>query len=78
MIATISRWGNSLGIRIPKHALAEAHLEEGDQVDIVAQDGKLVMTRKERRPTLESLVYRITPENRHGEPFGSLVGKELW
>ena len=29
MTATISRWGNSLGIRLPKSALQDGHLREG-------------------------------------------------
>ncbi len=78
MRATISRWGNSLGVRIPKSALEEAHLAEGDHVDVVSEDGKLVLSRQKSRPTLDELVARITPENRHGEVIGDLVGNEVW
>ena len=30
MAVTVSRWGNSLGIRLPKETLERAHLREGD------------------------------------------------
>ena len=78
MTATISRWGNSLGLRIPKSALAEARLEEGDQVDVVTEGGRLIITRKPSRPRLTDLVAAITPENRHAETVDVLVGKEAW
>jgi antitoxin MazE len=79
VIATISRWGNSLGIRIPKSALEKAQLHEGDQVDVVAEaDGRLVMCRKVSRRSLDDLVAEITPDNRHGDAFPDLTGNELW
>lgn len=78
MRATISRWGNSLGIRIPKSALIDAHLAEGDLLEITPHDGKLVMIRKENRPSLDQLVSAITSENRHDESFDVPVGKENW
>lgn len=77
MTATISRWGNSLGIRIPKAALEEAHLTEGDRVTVVCQDGNLVLI-KATRQSLDELVGLITDENRHGEAFPTLEGRERW
>jgi antitoxin MazE len=75
--ATISRWGNSLGIRIPRAALDEAHLEEGDQVSVTSVDGKVVIAKANKR-SLDELIAKITPQNRHAETFESSVGNEAW
>ena len=77
MTVIISRWGNSLGIRIPKAALEEAWLHEGDKVDVLAEDGKLIV-RKTTRRSLAELVAAITPENRHAEQYWPPVGAEEW
>ena len=44
MPTKIQRWGNSQGLRIPKEVLAEAHIEVGDEVEVRAVDGKIVVT----------------------------------
>ena len=36
MYGTITKWGNSQGIRIPKGALVAARLQENDDVEIIA------------------------------------------
>ena len=77
MTVTVSRWGNSLGLRIPKAALEEARLAEGDQVSVTVETGQLVI-RKKPRVDLADLVSRITPENRHDEQIPSTVGNEAW
>jgi len=74
---TISRWGNSLGVRLPKATLEDAHLQEGDRVDVVCRNGQLVIT-KSNRLTLEELLVGMTPEDGHEETFSTLVGNEVW
>ena len=39
----IGKWGNSLGIRLPKHILAFFHLSEKDNVQCSIEDGKIVL-----------------------------------
>ena len=77
MTTTISRWGNSLGLRIPKAALQEAHLVEGDQVRVSVEEGRLTI-RRAQRLDLAELVAQITPENRHDEFEATTVGAEVW
>jgi antitoxin MazE len=77
MTFTISRWGNSLGVRIPKTALEDANLQEGDRVEIVSQNGQLTIVKSKRR-TLEELVAGMTPENSHPDLIPNLVGNERW
>jgi antitoxin MazE len=52
----ISKWGNSLAIRIPADVAATLGFSEGDQVKIESIDGKLVA---EREKTLEEMWARF-------------------
>ena len=73
------KWGNSLAVRIPKTALDELRVKEGDELKIRIKNGRLELAPIAERESLASLVRRITPQNRHGElDWGSPVGKEVW
>ena len=76
----IAKWGNSLGLRLPKSVAREAQLDEGDTVDVSVKDGAIVV--RPARPTysIEILVSKMTPHNRHKETdWGTTpVGRELW
>jgi antitoxin MazE len=45
----IVRIGNSRGVRLPSSMLAEAHLAEGDEVEVSAEVGQIVL-RPIKRP----------------------------
>jgi antitoxin MazE len=77
LTTTVSRWGNSLGVRIPKDAAERAQIHEGDEVQIIADDGRLSIVASGVM-TLDRLIDTITPENRHGEQFAKIVGTEAW
>ena len=75
----IAKWGNSLGVRLPKSVALEADIEAGDAVDVSVENGAIVI--RPSRPTysLEELVGSITSRNRHGESdWGEAVGHETW
>jgi antitoxin MazE len=73
----ISKWGNSLGIRIPRAFSLDIGLEAGSEVEIAVEGGKIVLTPVARDYSLAELAERITPENRHGETdWGDPVGHE--
>lgn len=76
----IAKWGNSLGLRLPKSVALEARLDEGDTVNVSVKDGAIVV--KPTRPTysIDALVAKITRSNRHEETdWGTTpVGHELW
>ncbi len=78
MRVTISRWGNSLAIRIPKDALEQADLHEGDLLDVVSERGNLILVPQAARPSLDELIAQITPENTHSPVFETIVGAEAW
>ncbi len=79
MTTRIAKWGNSLGLRLPKSVTQEAQLDEGDKVDVSVRAGAIVI--RPSRPTysLEELVSRITAANRHDESdWGAPRGRERW
>jgi antitoxin MazE len=77
--AQLVKWGNSHAIRIPKSILDQCNLREGGEVEIRVQNGYIWLEPLNRKPTLEALVEKITPENRHGEQgWGKPVGNEAW
>jgi antitoxin MazE len=74
----ITRWGNSLGLRVPRDVAARAGLTEGDRVDIEGfEDGRIVVTPSRRRFTIEELVAGMTPENEHPLEDDGPIGDEL-
>lgn len=79
MTTKIQQWGNSLALRIPKAFAVEANLHKGAIVDVSEEDGKIILTLKRRKFTLEDLLAGVTKENIHGEiSTGRRVGKEIW
>lgn len=80
MKSRIQKWGNSLALRIPKPFADEARLTEDSAVDVTIRNGKLVVAAiVEPEFTLEELVAKITPQNRHSEiDMGKPVGNEVW
>ena len=77
---TVSKWGNSLAVRIPQAIARQARINEGDSLALALQrDGSIVLRSARRRYELSELVSRITPGNRHRETgWGSPVGEESW
>jgi antitoxin MazE len=76
--AQVAKWGNSLAVRIPKAVAEQARMQEGDSIVIEALKGRIELRPAETIPTLEELVARITPENRHEETdWGPDRGKEI-
>lgn len=44
----IAKWGNSLAVRLPAELVREMGLKEGDQIDLVQNDGPLKIQRLPR------------------------------
>ncbi len=75
----IAKWGNSLGLRLPKAVAAEARIGEGDTVEVSVKDGAIIIRPAQSRFSLHELVSKITPRNRHGETdWGKAKGREQW
>ncbi|HMA77224.1 MAG TPA: AbrB/MazE/SpoVT family DNA-binding domain-containing protein [Candidatus Krumholzibacteriaceae bacterium] len=80
MVIKILKWGNSLGLRIPKSFAKEAGVEEGSKVDISLESGSLVI--KPVRPAkyrLSDLLSEVREDNIHEEiSTGDAVGREVY
>lgn len=80
MVIKILKWGNSLGLRIPRAFAREAGVEEGSKVDISLEGESLVI--KPIRPTryrLSNLLSKVREDNIHEEiSTGDAVGRELY
>ena len=82
MVTKIQKWGNSQGLRLAKRLLEDAHISVGDDVDVTARDGLIVIAPARRirgRQSLKELVSRI-PKNYKAEEtrWGEPVGREVW
>jgi antitoxin MazE len=80
MKAQIRKWGNSLGIRIPRSLAQETSVDSESVVDISSRNGKIIICPyKQKSFTLRQLLSRVTEENLHGEiSTGDPSGKEIW
>ena len=82
MVTKIQRWGNSQGLRLAKHILEEAHISLGDDVDVSARDGVIVIAPVRRvrgKHSLRKLVSRIPSDHGVEEvDWVQPVGRESW
>jgi len=80
MQTKIQKWGNSLGLRIPKSFAAEAQMEAGSTVDLSVEDGELVVKPlRPRKYVLRNLLRAVNAKNVHSEiETGDSVGREAW
>ncbi len=69
MNITISKWGNSIGIRIPVIVTESLDLRAGDQVTCELKDGGLFMRKKQS--TAQML------EEFYGKPFEEITHADL-
>jgi antitoxin MazE len=73
----IAKWGNSLGLRVPRDLAARIGLSEGSRVDVEARGGRLIVTKSNRRFTLEELLAGMTPERQHRALDDAPRGSEI-
>jgi len=69
MKVKVAKWGNSLGVRLPRAAAEAAGLKAGSEVDVEAERGQIRLRTpipKTSRQLLEEMVAemkRLGPEN---------------
>jgi len=78
---TAQKWGNSLGIRIPKDVADRIGIEQGSKMELNVSGKDKAITLKpiktRKKYTLNELLSQITPENRHEEIDFGAEGREL-
>ena len=78
MQSRLSKWGNSLGVRVPREIAARAGLTEGIRIEIEGfTDGRIVITPSRRRFTLDELLAGMTPAREHPLEDDDPRGEEL-
>lgn len=81
MIATISSWGNSQGLRVPKDILNELNLSVGDKVNIYTKKHQIIIepTKTIRKKyDIKKLVTNMPKDYNAKEVFENSIGKEAW
>ena len=80
MRTKIVRWGNSLGLRIPKSFAEEMGVSDETPVDLSLEEGRLVIrAAKPKILVLDDLLADVKKSNLHGETdTGGPVGGEVW
>lgn len=76
MLTNISKWGNSLGIRIPRSIAEQVNMIEGEPVEILVENNHILIQKTYR---LDALLAKVTADNIHSEiDTGSAIGGEAW
>ena len=81
MTVNIQKWGNSQGIRIPKHMLDDLAWTETERVEISIDDGKTMFervgapARKKKKELFEGFKGKYEPED---IDWGVPSGGEVW
>lgn len=88
MYATVQKWGNSQGIRIPKALLEGLGIFENDRVELLQRDD-MITIKKVTAPRHKTLEERLTAF--YGKPvkqiprftdeeadWGKAEGEEVW
>jgi antitoxin MazE len=80
MQTRVQKWGNSLGVRIPRGLAEQIGLGAGTEVSLSAKDGELVVKPVlPSRLSLNDLLAGVTDSNLHSSvDTGSAVGAEIF
>jgi antitoxin MazE len=78
MEARVSKWGNSLGLRIPLSMAKATGLIENTSVELSIKNNEIIIA-KSKTYKLSELLSKVTSKNKHNETdTGSAVGNEVW
>lgn len=49
MTATLTQWGNSIGVQIPKEAMEDSNLRLNDDLEIITFNGGITLQKKAKK-----------------------------
>jgi len=80
MTTRVQKWGNSLGVRLPKEIANKFKLRVGSSVAVEAGPASIhIKPTPEKTVKLAELIKTISARNRHTvTDWGSQVGNEIW
>jgi antitoxin MazE len=75
----LSRWGNSLGVRIPQEGVEQLRLKDGESVSFEFRHDAITIrrTKPRKRWTEAELLKGVTPEMCGPELITGTVGREM-
>lgn len=78
--ATLSRWGNAVGIRIPSSYCRQLGFAVGDKLSLRLKGSELVVEKPDEEYTLQARMAAWDGERLQEEEFdwGAPAGKEAW
>lgn len=77
----LGKWGNSLGIRIPKDIAEALSLAEETEVKLIREGQRLIIEpiKPQKKYSLDELLKDMKEENVHSEiEWGKPEGQEWW
>jgi len=78
MVVRVQKWGNSLGVRIPKSIARQSGIFAGAELEILSRRGQLLL-QPVSVPSLRQLVAQIKRSNRPDLlDWGSPTSSEMW
>ena len=76
MHMNVLKWGDSLGVRIPRVLANKIGIHVGSPVDVSLQEQHIVIS---KAYSLQLMLDQMTEENTHSEiQVGPACGKEVW
>ena len=82
MKTSITKWGNSQGVRLPKSLLNSVSLSDSDIVEITAENNRIIIKKAEEKRKHKSIQERFKHFSGEYEPieidWGDPVGEEIW
>ncbi len=82
MVAKVQKWGNSQGLRFPREVLRKASISVGEEVDITATKGEIIVkpiVRSRGKYRLKALVAKMPAGYKvMEEDWGKQMGRETW
>ena len=79
MTTKIQKWGNSLGIRLPKVLIESTPFSLGSEVEVEKKGSEIILkVVKPKYPSLKEIMKTIDPKKIHPlVDWGPAVGKEI-
>lgn len=79
MKGKVTKWGNSLAIRIPKVLADAVELSDGSVVEMRSGKNMITLQTLKKEVSLSELLEQVSPDNLHDESdSGRPRGREIW
>ncbi|PWL63864.1 MAG: AbrB/MazE/SpoVT family DNA-binding domain-containing protein [Desulfovibrionaceae bacterium] len=78
---TVAKWGNSVGIRLPKECVAAGQISVGDKLQVEADHKQITFIRlhEPKKYRLEDILESFDTPGIHEElAWGGAKGVEIW